>query len=88
MGSKKVYRSKKNVSPEQGYNFSQEILNDLIDRGFSGETLKEEFAKLRRQVPEALKNMFNDKIESSKSMPVKPAEMSLDKYLDSVPDTD
>jgi bifunctional DNA-binding transcriptional regulator/antitoxin component of YhaV-PrlF toxin-antitoxin module len=44
---------------ESGY-FSQEILNDLIDEGFSGDDLKREFAKRSRQVRPAVKKMLDD----------------------------
>lgn len=44
---------------ESGY-FAQEILNELIDKGYQGENLKSEFAKLSKAVRPAVKRMLED----------------------------
>ena len=44
---------------ETGY-FAQEILNDLIDSGYEGNALKEEFAKRSTRVKPAVKKMLED----------------------------
>ena len=42
-----------------GY-FAQEILNELIDKGYSGEELKKEFARLSNGVRPAVKKLLDD----------------------------
>lgn len=47
------------VQIESGY-FAQEILNELIDKGYSGEELKKEFTRLNKAVRPAVKSMLKD----------------------------
>ena len=47
------------VQVETGY-FAQEILNDLVDKGFAGEELKKEFSRLNKAVRPAVKAMLED----------------------------
>jgi len=44
---------------ESGY-FAQEILNELIDKGYQGEELKKEFARLSKAVKPAVRKMLED----------------------------
>ena len=44
---------------ESGY-FAQEILNELIDKGYQGEELKNEFARLSKSVRPAVKKMIEE----------------------------
>lgn len=49
----------KPVSVSSGY-FAQEILNDLIDNGFTGEELKKAFAMRSEKIKPAVKSMLKD----------------------------
>lgn len=46
--------------------FDEEILEDLIKQGYTGENLLSEFKKVRAKVPLALEKMFEDLIAQSK----------------------
>ena len=45
--------------------FDEEILEDLIKQGYTGENLLNEFKKMRAKVPAALEKMFEDVIAQS-----------------------
>ena len=45
--------------------FDEEILEDLIRQGYTGEDLLNEFKKMRAKVPAALEKMFDDLIAQS-----------------------
>lgn len=45
---------------DAGETFSEEILQDLIEEGYSGETLLKKFKERRRQVPEAIHQLIED----------------------------
>ena len=47
------------VQRETGY-FAQEILNELIDKGYSGDELKKEFARLNKSIRPAVKSMIKE----------------------------
>lgn len=49
---------------ESGY-FAQEILNELIDKGYQGEELKKEFACVTKSVRPAVKKLLKDAHEYS-----------------------
>lgn len=49
----------KPVSLSSGY-FAQEILNDLIDKGYTGEELKKAFAIKSKEIRPAVKSMLKD----------------------------
>lgn len=55
----------KPVKKESGH-FAQEILNDLIDEGYSGEELKKEFANRSKQIRPAVKRMIAEATENAK----------------------
>ena len=44
---------------ETGY-FAQEILNELVDKGYLGEELKKEFEKLNKAIRPAVKSLIED----------------------------
>ena len=46
--------------------FDEEILEDLIKQGYTGEDLLKEFKRMREKVPAALEKMFDDLIVQSK----------------------
>ena len=54
--------------------FAQEILNDLVDKGFAGEELKREFSRLNTAVRPAVKRMLED----AKNF----AEKNMNNYID------
>lgn len=72
--------------PYEGYDFSEEILRDLVDQGLKGQELITEFSRLKNQVPKALKQMFDNKAREAEKSPVMTPDMSLDDYLDQFPD--
>ena len=43
----------------------EEILEDLIKQGYTGQELLKEFKRIRAEVPIAMEKMFNDVIEQS-----------------------
>ena len=45
--------------------FDEEILEDLIKQGYTGQELLKEFKRIRAEVPVAMEKMFNDVIEQS-----------------------
>ena len=45
--------------------FDEEILEDLIKQGYTGQELLKEFKRIRAEVPIAMEKMFNDVIEQS-----------------------
>jgi bifunctional DNA-binding transcriptional regulator/antitoxin component of YhaV-PrlF toxin-antitoxin module len=47
------------LKKETGY-FAQEILNELIDKGLSGDEFKKEFAILNKSVRPAIKKLIED----------------------------
>lgn len=61
------------ASNESGY-FAQEILNELVDKGLTGEELKKEFARLNKSVRSAVKRLIEDSEEL--------AEKELKNYVD------
>ena len=61
------------VKHDSGY-FSKQILNELVDKGLSGEELKREFARLSDAVRPAIKEMIADSI--------KQARESMENYID------
>lgn len=50
----------KPVKSKQGNSFSEQILEDLIDKGYSGKKLLEEFKKINSEVKPAIKDMLNE----------------------------
>lgn len=78
----------KPISESDGFDFSDEILKDLIERGFEGQELLEEFKNVKTQIPEALKRVFDEKIKEKSQVPIMSSDMSLDEYLDQFPDDD
>ena len=50
----------KPVKSKQENSFSEQILADLIDKGYSGKNLLEEFKKINSQVRPAIKDMLNE----------------------------
>ena len=45
--------------------FDEEILQDLINEGYEGDTLLQKFKEMRGKVPAAMEKMLNDLIEQS-----------------------
>lgn len=58
--------------------FSQEILRDLMQQGYSGEELIEEFARIKSNIPKALDALKKEAMEEPS------IDGSLDDYLDSL----
>lgn len=69
-----------------GFDFSEDILRDLIKKGLQGEELLHAFQKAKQEVPNAMKHLLADEQEMAHKAPQKPEDMSLDDFLDSLPD--
>lgn len=78
----------KPVSALEGMDFSEEILRDLISRGLSGQELLNEFSRVKKQIPAAIREMFDEKAEEARETEVMTPDMSLDDYLDRFPEKD
>jgi hypothetical protein len=76
----------KPVQNFDGYDFSEEILKDLVSQGLEGAELVKEFSLIKSQVPQASKKMLYDKIQEAKKAPIMTSDSSLDDYLDQLPD--
>jgi AbrB family looped-hinge helix DNA binding protein len=61
------------IRNDSGY-FSQQILNELVDKGYTGEELKKEFARLTHSVKPAIKDMLDDVKQR--------ARKNMDNYVD------
>lgn len=72
--------------PYEGYDFSEELLSDLVHQGLTGQKLITEFSRLKSQIPSALKQMLEDKTNEAKKVPIMTPDMSLDEYLDKLPE--
>ena len=62
--------------------FSQNILRDLMNRGYSGEELIEEFGKFKSKIPQALRTLKRETMEQPT------ITGSLGDYLDSLEDNE
>jgi len=53
---------------EDSNDFDVLILQDLVEEGWSGEYLVDEFKKRKKKVPQAIRNMINEAAEKGCSM--------------------
>lgn len=62
----------------EAVDFSEFILRDLVEDGYTGEDLIERFTEVRSQIPEALDSLIQDSMKGSR------VEGDLDNYLETL----
>lgn len=60
----------KPIKDTTGDYFSDEILADLIDQGYSGKNLLAKFKEEKQKVPEALAKLVDESKKESKELPM------------------